>query len=79
MVHWIFSLFYLDGLHLIEKGNLKLGKSIMKEIDSTITGSKIPSRYKNTLCSTDFNLNLEDFPILPRTVPVRNPVSFNNV
>ena len=67
-----FSLFYSDGLHLIEKGNLKLGKSILKEIDSTITGSKIPSRYKNTVCSTDFNLNLEDFSTLPRTVPVRS-------
>ena len=27
-----FSLFYSDGLHLIEKGNLKLGKSILKSI-----------------------------------------------
>ena len=72
-----FSLFYSDGLHLIEKGNLKLGKSILKAIDSTITGSKIPSRYKNTVCSTDFNLNLENFPTLPRTIPVRDPVSFN--
>ena len=29
-----FSLFYSDGLHLAEKGNLKLGKSILKAIDS---------------------------------------------
>ena len=72
-----FSLFYSDGLHLIEKGNLKLGKSILKAIDSTITGSRIPSRYKNTVCFTDFNLNLEHLPTLPRTVPVRNSVSFN--
>ena len=72
-----FSLFYSDGLHLVQKGNLKLGKSILKAIDSTITGSRIPSRYKNAVCSTDFNLNLEDFPTLPRTVPVCNPVSFN--
>ena len=72
-----FSLFYSDGLHLVQRGNLKLGKSILKEIASTITGSRIPSRYKNAVCSTDFNLNLEDFPTLPRTVPVRNPVSFN--
>ena len=40
-----FSLFYSDGLHLIEKGNLKLGKSILKAIDSTIIGSRVPSRY----------------------------------
>ena len=32
-----FSLFYLDGLHLVEEGNLKVGKSILKAIDSTIT------------------------------------------
>ena len=56
-----FSLFYSDGLDLVQKGNLKLGKSILKAIDSTITGSRIPSRYKNAVRSTDFNLNLEDF------------------
>ena len=72
-----FSLFYLDGLRLVQKGNLKLGKSILKAIDATIIGSRIPSRYKNAVCSTDFKLNLEDFPTLPRTVPVRNPISFN--
>ena len=72
-----FSLFYSDGLHLVQKGNLKLGKSILKAIASTITGSRILSRYKNAVCSTDFNFNLEDFPTLPRTIPVHNPVSFN--
>ena len=45
-----FSLFYSDGLHLVQKGNLKLGKSILKAIASTITGSRIPSRYKNAVC-----------------------------
>ena len=49
----------------------------MKAIDSIIVGSKIPSRYKNAVCSTDFNLNLEDFPTLPSIVPVRNSVSFS--
>ena len=29
-----FSLFYSDALHLVEKGNLKLGKSTLKAIDS---------------------------------------------
>ena len=72
-----FLLFYLDDLHLVQKGNLELGKSILKVIDSTISGSRIQSRYKNAVCSTDFNLNLEDFLTLPRTVPVRNPISFN--
>ena len=66
-----FSLFYSDGLHLVQKGNLKLGKSILKAIDSTITGSRIPCRY------SDFNLNLEDFSTLLCTVPVCNPVFFN--
>ena len=42
-----FSLFYPDGLHLVQKDNLKLGKSILKAIDATITDSRIPSRYKN--------------------------------
>ena len=42
-----FSLFYSDGLHLVQKDNLKLGKSILKAIASTITDSRIPSRYKN--------------------------------
>ena len=72
-----FLLFYSDGLHLVQKGNLKLGKSILKVIDSTITGSRIPCHYKNAVCSTVFNLNLEDFSTLPCTVPVCNPVSFN--
>ena len=52
MVHWDFSQFYLDGLHLVRKGNLELEKSILKAIDSTVTGSRIPSRYKNAVCST---------------------------
>ena len=72
-----FSLFCSDGLHIVQKGNLKLGKSILKAIDSTITGSRIPSCYKNAVCSTDFNLNLEDFPTFPCALPVRNPVFFN--
>ena len=29
------------------------------------------------MCSTDYNLNVEDFHTLPRTVPVHNPVSLN--
>ena len=41
-----FSLFYSDDLHLVQKGNLEYGKSILKAIDSTITDSRIQSRYK---------------------------------
>ena len=29
------------------------------------------------MCSTDFNLNLEDFPTLPPIAPVRNSASFS--
>ena len=49
----------------------------MKAIDSTITGSKIPDRYKNAMSSKNFSLNLEDFPTLPCIVPVRNSFSFS--
>ena len=55
-----FLLFYSDGLYLVQKCNLELGKCILKAIDSAITGSRIQSCYKNAVCSTDFNLNLED-------------------
>ena len=72
-----FLLFYSHGPRLVQIGNVETGKSILKAIDPTITRSKIRNHYKNAACSTDFNLNLEDFSTLPRTVPVRNPVSFS--
>ena len=50
-----FSLFYLDGLHLVEKDNLKLGKSILKAIDSNSNANP----NKNAVW---FNLNECDFP-----------------
>ena len=53
-----FSLFFSDGLHLVEKSNLKLGKSILKAIDSNSNANP----YKNAVC---FNLNECDFPPLP--------------
>ena len=52
------SLFFCDGLHLVEKGNLKLVKSILKAIDSNSNANP----YKNAVC---FNLNEYDFPPLP--------------
>ena len=45
-----FSLFYSDGLHLVERANLKLGKSFSKAPDSNSNASP----YKNAVC---FNLN----------------------
>ena len=68
-----FSLFFSDGLHLVEKGNLKLGKSILKAIDSNSNANP----YKNAVC---FNLNEYDFPTLPspetRSKPPYAPVKY---
>ena len=66
-----FSLFYSDALHLVEKGNLKLGKSILKAIDSNSNANP----YKNAIC---FNFNECDFPPFPspatRSKPLHSPV-----
>ena len=40
-----FSLFYSDGLHLVEKGNLKLGKSILKATDSNSNATSYKMQY----------------------------------
>ena len=60
-----FLLFYSDGLHLVEKGNLKLGKLMVKAIDSNSNANP----YKNVVC---FNLNECDFPPLPSPLPLPN-------
>ena len=62
-----FSLFYSDGLHLVEKGNLKLGKSILKAIDSNSNANP----YKNAVC---FSLNECDFPSLPSPSTTSKPL-----
>ena len=54
------SLFYSDALHLVDKGNLRLGKSIL--IDSFSNANP----YKSAVC---FNLNESDFPPLPSPEP----------
>ena len=68
-----FSLFLSGGLHLVEKGNLKLDKSILKAIDSNSNANS----YKNSVC---FNLNECDFPPLPssktRCKLVYSPVKY---
>ena len=61
-----FLLFYSDGLHLVEKGNLKLGKSILKAIDSNSNANL----YKNAVC---FNLNECNFPPLPSPATTSKP------
>ena len=53
-----FLLFYSDGLHLVEKGNLKVGKSVLKA--NKFNSNANP--YKNAVWS---NLNKCDFPPLP--------------
>ena len=53
-----FSLIYPNGLHLVKKVNLKLGKSIFKAINSNSSVNP----YKNVVC---FNLNECDFSPLP--------------
>ena len=63
-----FLLFYylnLEALHLVEKGNLKLGKSILKPIDSISNAN--PS--KSAVC---FNLHECDFAPLPSQQPDLN-------
>ena len=66
-----FLLFYSDALHLVHKGNLKVGKSILKTIDSNSKANP----YKSAVC---FNLNQCDFPPLPsqatRSKPPHSPV-----
>ena len=68
-----FSLFFSDGLNLVQKGNLKLGKSILKAIDSNSNENP----YENAVC---FNLNECDFPPLPspatRSKPLYAPVKY---
>ena len=68
-----FSLFYSDALHLIKRGNLKLGKSILEATDSNSNANP----YKNAVC---FNLNEYNFPPLPspttRSKRLHSPVKF---
>ena len=64
---WDFLLFSSDCLHLVEKGNLKLGKSILKAIDSNSNTNP----YKNVVY---FNLNECDFPPLPYPATKRKPI-----
>ena len=58
MAHWMFCSFIQIVLHLVKKGNLKLGKSILEAVDSNSNGNP----YTNAVC---FNLNECDFPLLP--------------
>ena len=73
-----FSLCYSDGLHLVEKCNLELRKSVLKVIDSPLSLAQKSETATKMQCVPQILLhNLEDFPTLPSIVPVRNSVSFS--
>lgn len=67
-------LFHSDGLHLVKRGNLKLGRSILKVMDSVIIDPRITNLYKNAVCFTDFILNQKDFAILLCIASICNSV-----
>ena len=69
-----FSQFFSKGLNLFEKGNLKLGKAILKAMDPAITRPRITNPYKNAVYLIDFNSNKVDFPTLLCIVSVPNSV-----
>ena len=58
------DMFYLNKLHLVEKGNLVLAKSICRSMEYShriITRNKFKTSYK---VATVFQLNNADFPVL---------------
>ena len=57
-------MFYLDKLHLVEKGNMVLAKSICRSMEyfhRIITRNEFKKSYK---LATVFQLNNADFPVL---------------
>ena len=58
------DMFYLDKLHLVEKGNIVLAKSICRSMEYShriITRNEFKTSYK---LATVFQLNNGDFPVL---------------
>ena len=58
-------MFYLGKLHLVEKGNIVLAKSICRSMEYShriITRNEFKTSYK---LATVFQLNNGDFPVLP--------------
>ena len=68
------NLFYMDNLHLVEEGNMKLSKSIINVIkpNKNIPTESISISSKCLNHATDFNINDHDFPPLPCNLSVRN-------
>ena len=61
-----FSLFFSDGLHLVEKRNLKLGKSILKAIDcnSSVNPYKNAVFFNISVTSHHYHLQQPDLNLL---------------
>ena len=70
------NLFYADKLHLTEEGIAELDASIYNSINPNANSINeiVSVSLKVFSCNTGFNLKQEDFPMLPRNVPVRNSV-----
>ena len=68
------NLFYMDNLHLVEEGNMKLSKSIINVIKPNknipLESISISSKFFNH--AADFKINDHDFPSLPCNMSVRN-------
>ena len=68
------DLFYSDKLHLVEKGNLILAKSIYISVKSLFRSQNDYQLSKTFKSVTIFSLNNTDFPIVSPLSP-RKPVS----
>ena len=81
------NLFYMDNLHLVEEGNMKLSESIINVIkpNKNIPTESISISSKCFNHAADLNINDYDFPPLPCNMSVRNfvpsskPVSVSDV
>ena len=60
-----FSIFYLNGLHLVKKGKLKLCKSILRTIDFIINGPKNNASLKKCNVLYRFQFKSGRVPSLP--------------
>ena len=70
------NLFYMDNLHLVEEGNMKLSESIINIIkpNKNIPTESISISSKCFNHVGDLNINDYDFPPLPCHMSVRNSV-----
>ena len=70
------NLFFMDNLHLVEKGNMKLSESIINDIkpNKNIPTESISILAKCFNHAADLNINDYDYPPLPCNMSVRNSV-----